>query len=336
MSRILALIGIVLLEVPAVSVALPGDDTNAGLLAFAAVHAGISLAAAVLGWWVLPSHLRVPAPQVGAFLLAVCLFVPVFGPALVALIVTATAWFRGQIVHEEVDHLSGHAGRMAEKGDQPISTVSGAMARLTATDTSSKIRVDALLKLQTIKSEGSASVMRSALLDEAEEVRLIAFGILDIKEKSVSKQIRVEHERWKAATSDLQRIFHARQLAWLYAELADQGLVEGEVLRHALEQIGHYAESVLAVNPGEGGMWLLKGRIQARAGNLDAARDAFMQALALGLPEAQCIPYLAELEFNRRRFAEVRRLLLSVQAIKDLPDVGRVVRFWSEQSREAA
>lgn len=336
MGRPLALIGIALLEVPAVSVALPADGTNAGLLAFAAVHLAISLTAAVLGWWVLPEQLRSPALQVAGFLFALCLFVPVLGPGLVACLVAVTVYFRGEIMDEVVAHLDDRDRYADEKEQKQVSTVTGAMARLTATGTSSKTRVDALLKLQTLKSLGSNSVIRNALQDEAEEVRLIAFGILDNREKSVSRQIRAEQEQLKAAMSASRRLFHTRQLAWLYAELADQGLVQGEVLRHALSQTQRFADDVIAANPDEAGMWLLKGRVLARMGKPDDARQALAHALELGLPASQGIPYLAELEFGQRRFADVRRLLLSAPSIKDLPDGEPVYRFWSGRAREAA
>ncbi len=336
MRRRVALIGTALLEVPAVSAALPVDGTNAGLLAFAVVHTGISLAAAVLGWWSLPAHLRVPAPQVGVFLFAFCLFVPVLGPGLLAGLVALAVYFRGVMVEEEVDRLDALDHYAEEKEEKQVSTVSGAVARLTAAGTSSRVRVDALLKLQIMESLGTNSAIRNALQDEAEEVRLLAFGILDNREKSVSRQIRAEHEHLKEAASPNRRLFHARQLAWLYAELADEGLVEGEVLRHALSQIRHYADEVIAANPDEAGMWLLKGRVFARTGQIEAAREAITHALELGLPAGQGIPDLAELEFGRRRFADVRRLLLSAPSIKDLPDVEAVYRFWSGRPSEAA
>ena len=336
MARILALLFMVALEVPAVSVALPADTTNAGLLAMVTIHLGLSLAAAVTGWWALPPHLRAPAPQVGGFLFALCFCVPVLGPALLAVIVAVIVYFRGEQVDEEVDRL-GELDRYAdEKEQKQVSTVTGAMARLNAANTTSKTRVDALLKLQIMESQGSTSAIRNALQDEAEEVRLIAFGILDIREKSVSRQIKSEHEELKTAMSRTSRMFHAKQLAWLYAELVDQGLAEGEVLRHALSQIEHYTSTVLAANPAEAGMWLLKGRMLARTGDIEGARKAITQALELGLPENQGIPYLAEIEFNQRRFADVRRRLLSAPSIKNLPDVEPVYRFWSGRGSEAA
>lgn len=335
MSRLAALLCMILLEVPAVSVALSANGTNAGLLALAAVHTGVSLTAAVLGWWVLPPHFRTPVPRVAAFLLALCLCVPVLGPALLAVIVAVTVYFRGEELDNEVKRLESHGGYVEEKEQKQVATVTGAMARLSATGTASKTRVDALLKLQILEDLGSTSAIRNALQDEAEEVRLIAFGILDIREKSVSRQIRAEHEHLKRATSTTNRTFHAKQLAWLYAELVDQGLVEGEVLRHALAQVEHYANTILAENPAEAGMWLLKGRVLARTGDVDAARDALTRALELGLPESQGIPSLAELEFNDRRFSEVRRLLSSAPGLGDLPDVEPVVRFWSGRSAAA-
>ena len=332
MTRYVALIGMLLLEIPAVSVALSADGSNAGLLALAAAHMGISLVAAVLGWWMLPSHLRSPVPRAAAFLLALCLCVPVLGPALLAVIVAVTVYFRGEIPEHEITRLASHGGYLEEREPTPVSTVTGIRAKLSATDTASKTRVEALLKLRILEDFENTSAIRNALLDEAEEVRLIAFGILDIREKSVMRQIRAEQEHLTRATSTTTRTFHAKQLAWLYAELVDQGLAEGEVLRHALAQVERHAGAILAENPAEAGMWLLRGRVSARMGQVDAARDAFRRALDLGLPKSQGIPSLAELEFNERRFSEVRRLLMSAPGLKDLPDVESVVRFWSGRS----
>lgn len=336
MARLLTLIAMGLLEIPAVTVAAGSDGTNAGLLAAGAVHAGISLAASVMGWWALPAHLRSPAPQVGGFLFAQCFFVPVIGPALLAVTVAVTVYFRGVEVKEEIDRLEVLQGEEIQKGDKQVSTVTGAMARLTATGTASKTRADALLKLQLTESLGISSAIRNALQDEAEEVRLIAFGILDLREKSVIRQIKAEHERLNTAESDQRRLFHMKQLAWLYAELVDQGLVEGEVLRHALAEIERYTGQVIAENPEEAGMWLLKGRMLAKTGKVENARRAIIEALDLGLPVSQGIPYLAEIEFGLRRYHEVRRLLLLTPAIKDLPDVEPVYRFWAGRTEEAA
>ncbi|SNU85496.1 polysaccharide transport system component protein [Pandoraea sputorum] len=200
-------------------------------------------------------------------------------------------------------------------------------------------RVAALISVQALPSRVSSEIARDLLADPVEEVRLLAYGILDGMEKRIMQQIFVMRDRHEAAEDDDERAHACVCLAQLYWELIYQNLVRGEVLRFTLERVEKFARDALEQHEDDASMWYLLGRCALMRENPDVAEMHLRQAQFHSFPTERLLPWLAEAAFQRRRYDRVSLLLgglgagvtgaKSVSNVTASPVVQPAVRFWT-------
>jgi polysaccharide biosynthesis protein PelE len=172
-------------------------------------------------------------------------------------------------------------------------------------------RMTALLAMQALPARTVSPVLQEMLADPLDDIRLLAYGSLENKEKALTQKILAERAR-RAASAALPASERARidkALAELYSELVYQQLVTGDVHDHAIEQADYFAISALTLTPYDAALWRLRGRLALARRDLDAADALLGRAIACGFPRERLLPYLAESAYWRRDFAGVRRLL---------------------------
>jgi hypothetical protein len=185
------------------------------------------------------------------------------------------------------------------------------------------IRVGALLALSRVPGRIATPLLRSMLPSGTEDVRLLAYGLLDAQEKRLNQSI---HEALRRhAEGGAERVAAARRLAELYWELVYHGLAVGDVRRHALERCLTYAEEALAA-ASHPEMALYRARALHALGRIDEAEAAY--AGLSGLPESRVLPYLAELAYDRRDYARCRALLAQIDEGTALLRLSAVLRYW--------
>ncbi|WP_431819964.1 lipopolysaccharide N-acetylglucosaminyl transferase [Burkholderia sp. F1] len=176
-------------------------------------------------------------------------------------------------------------------------------------------RVTALVAMQTMPVRAASPILHALLNDPADDVRLLAYGMLDKSEKRVTQQIAVERARLARRLSDDERYRVDKTLAELYCELVYARLVEGDVYRNALEQGDAHAACALRHQPLDGALWRLRGRLAFETGRLDDADAMLKKAIDCGFPRMRVLPYLAEIAYLRRDYAAVRRCLDDLPAV---------------------
>ncbi len=189
-------------------------------------------------------------------------------------------------------------------------------------------RLRALVGLQNAPARFSSPLLRDLLSASSEDLRLLAYGMLETREKRLNTEIHTWRLAWQNATSEAARRAAARRLSALYWETIYQELAQGDLRRHAAEESLRFLEASL--EEADASLHLRHGRLLHELGRNEAAEAAYRRAIELGLPAPRVNPYLAELAFLRRDFTEVRRLLMS---LRDYPDQRRlepVLRFWSQ------
>lgn len=200
-------------------------------------------------------------------------------------------------------------------------------------------RVAALISVQALPSRVTSEIARDLLADPVEEVRLLAYGILDGMEKRIMQQIFVMRDRHEAAEDDDERAHACVCLAQLYWELIYQNLVRGEVLRFTLERVEKFARDALEQHEDDASMWYLLGRCALMRENPDVAEMHLRQAQFHSFPTERLLPWLAEAAFQRRRYDRVSLLLgglgagvtgaKGVSNVTASPVVQPAVRFWT-------
>ncbi|TVO64986.1 hypothetical protein [Denitromonas ohlonensis] len=190
-------------------------------------------------------------------------------------------------------------------------------------------RLKALVALQHVPGRVASPLLRDLLGDDSEDLRLLAYGMLDRKEKTLNAQIQAERQRLASARSAITLALAHTRLAGLYWELIYQQLAQGDLRTHAAESGLHHAREALALRPNGAGLYLRCGQCLLALGNTTEAEVAFEAARAAGLPDHRVLPHLAELAFLRRDFAAVRRLLAPLASWRGMMGVQKVAQFWS-------
>lgn len=184
---------------------------------------------------------------------------------------------------------------------------SGAVRSRLAVNVPDDIRMQSLLTLQAAPQRVANPILEDLLGDATDDVRLVAFGMLDAKETQLFTHIKRERNALLEDLSLDQRYACLAHLAELHWELVYAGLAQGELLRHVLNQALKYLDAALALDlPPSCGLVFLKGRILLARHDSDGAEVHIKHAMALGQPLISVLPYLAEIAFNKRDFASLR------------------------------
>ena len=192
-------------------------------------------------------------------------------------------------------------------------------------------RLRALVALQNVSGRVASPLLRDVLTDPSEDIRLLAYGMLDNKEKLLNHSIHSETKHFNSAVAgSVEQAEAAKRLADLYWELVYQELAQGDLRLHALQQSLHYTQISLLQTPVDAGLHLRHGRLLQSLGQAHAARAAYDQALALGLPKTRIVPYLAEVAYDLGDFNTVRALMNELGDWQSLPRLRPVIRYWSQ------
>lgn len=298
--------------------------SGSSLLAFLAVDALVSAAAALLLVRLLPREQR-GAP---AFLLFLALgfFVPLAGFAGMLAVALAARRAAREPHHPFALHaapvydpLRGEARAPRSKG--------GVRLQLANVSVPIDARLRALLAVQSMPARAANPLIREMLADPSEDLRLIAYGILDGREKAINALIHAARERVGAAQG-AERLLLEKRLAQLYAELVYQGLVHGELRQHAVAESAVHLAQALMLDPGDPALNALLGQLALGDGEPEVAHRALQRALELGFPESRVLPYLAEIAFRTRRFDEVRATARRLALLPNTQRLEQVIEYW--------
>jgi hypothetical protein len=189
-------------------------------------------------------------------------------------------------------------------------------------------RVRAVMATRQLSSKLAIPILRVALRDPVDDVRLLAYALLDSKERTIYSDIKGVSARLASEAKAGHGALH-RRLAQEYWELVYLGLAQGEVLTHVITKGLEHAGVAAEALTDDAGLRLLQGRLLLAAGKLEEAQETFQRAQALGLPRERVLPYMAELAFDARRFSEVQVLLreVSTEAKSRMP-LAPLIDYW--------
>lgn len=199
-------------------------------------------------------------------------------------------------------------------------------------------RIGAMVALQYVPGRVSSPLLREVLSDPSEDIRLLAYGMLDSQEKRINRAIDEELKAYAAAQQSEGHdspgpamLEAAQRLSDLYWELVYQDLAQGDLRNYAIAESRRYCELVLSRQPDHAPLNLRLGRLLHQSGQGSAAEAKYQRAQALGLPATRVLPYQAELCFERRDFAGTHRLMQELAQWGALPRLRPVINYWTER-----
>jgi len=317
------------LEASAWGSLLLGSSSDHTLLLFLLAHAGASALIALAAQALLPARLATPRLPVFLFLFGTGFVVPVLGFAAVAggvffLRTLAPRSRQDSFGAIELPEIDVHQG--TGKGFRQA----GMRAFLANTRAPVASRLRALVALQNVSGRVASPLLRNVLADPSDDIRLLAYGMLDKKEKLLNEAIHQQAGRLRRATEgSAEHLDAARKLAELYWELVYQELTQGDLRAHALQQSLTYTTLALARAPDDAALHLRHGRLLQSLGQPHAARAAYHRALELGMPKIRIVPYLAEAAYDLSDYAGVSALMQELADWQSLPRLRPVIAYWN-------
>jgi len=188
-------------------------------------------------------------------------------------------------------------------------------------------RLKALLATRQMAGPEPVDLLRSALKDPADDVRLLAYSMLEQREKSLVSEASELQAQLKNKTSDKHQERAMRRLGQIWWEMVYLGLAQGGLRQYYLEQ----AREVLVTLVGKFDRhqdWRLLGRIELEMDNPVQAGEAFEVALENGCSPESVYPYLAEVAFLARDFSRVRYLLARCPQGRSHPSLVPLFDSW--------
>lgn len=164
-------------------------------------------------------------------------------------------------------------------------------------------RLTAIFATRRMPGKEAIPILKLALRDPADDVRLLAYSMLDQKESRINQRIEAALGRLAGATPARRGALHGTLARW-YWELAYLGLAQGSVLEHILEQAREHTDQALRGAP-SADLHLLAGRIALEQGRLEDAGRALQAAEEAGIDSAQLAPFRAEVAFFQRRYRDI-------------------------------
>jgi hypothetical protein len=193
-------------------------------------------------------------------------------------------------------------------------------------------RVAALMAIAGSTTPATGPLLREMLADPVDDLRLLAYGLLDRREKAISERLIRERALLADITDPIEQRATAARVAQLFWELVYQDLVQGDMANYALEQARRHA--LLAVEGrGAGAVtasaWLLLAKINLHQRETRGVEQALGAAQSLGLPRRTIVPYLAELRFLEGRYAEIPALMYDLPPQQSSGTLAAVQQYWA-------
>lgn len=333
MSQLKLTIFALLVEISAaLQLLASGSHSDLLLVSFLITHMIASAALATLALLVMPPAFSSPRRASWLFIFCLSTCIPVLGLVGVLLALTGlpllpAANERFHFRSVRLPELDPHDHKAAESFRQ-----AGLRQFLRNDRAPVDQRLRALVGLQNAPARFASPLLRDLLAASSEDLRLLAYGMLETREKHLNAEIHNWRVTLQAATAkgdDSARRAASRRLSALYWEMIYQELVQGDLRRHAAMESLRFLEASLDEAEAGASLHLRHGRLLQEIGRDEAAAQAYRAAITKGLPAPRVQPYLAELAFARRDFSEVRRLLASLHDYPDQRRLAPIVKFWS-------
>lgn len=278
-------------------------------LAFLVVHGGASALFGAGFPHVLPVRYRGAPVATGIFAFAVAGLFPLLGVCGLLGLLVPTLRHQGRsansdsVVHTPIVPLPARPGVLSE----PVRAASeGQLAGVLEHSTDARQRLAALTATLSLQDGQAAPLLRLALKDHDDDVRLLAYALLDRKERAIEARLREQQRQLDHADETARFALH-KAIANDYWELAR--LNSGSAAEYLCRRAHEHARTALRLRDMDGGLHFLLGRILLEQMQLDEARAAFELAEGCGIDERSTAAYLAEIAFRQLRLTEAAQRL---------------------------
>ncbi len=204
----------------------------------------------------------------------------------------------------------------------------GAIKRLIDPSVPSDSAVLALLALDQHNTPSDTKVLQQTLGHQNDYLRLLAFSMLERREKRILELIHTLHESLEDNPDPGQLGRFHKELAYLHWELLYQVLSQEDLQQFHLEQASFHLQLALELLPEDTGLWILQARMALRAKAFDVADNALQHALYFHAPPSRIAPYAAEYAYIERHFEQIPYFFREAPTLAWQPALKPVYKLW--------
>jgi hypothetical protein len=256
-----------------------------------------------------PTGLAASPRDAAVLAFCVAFFLPVAGMVGLLALITPTLYLQTRLApvpvwgHPVTPSLSGSGIADAPHGPGDARNLDAMLRDAPDPQT----RMDALMGTLKLADAQAAVLLRRALKDRDDEVRLLAYALLDRKEKAI--EARIHSNRLALQTlADGAGFAQHRALAYDFWELSLLGTAQVGAPSPLTTYVCEHARAALHLEPQDAGLHLLLGRALLRERELEGAAQALLRAVRCGMAPAKARPYLAEIAYLQQHYAQVKHL----------------------------
>lgn len=192
-------------------------------------------------------------------------------------------------------------------------------------------RLQAVYATLKLKDLEAVPLLHKALKDPIDDIRLLAYALLDRKENHLSKRILKNKQALEKHDYSNNKILILR-IVNDYWELVRLGLIQGEAQNHVLNMAKKYAELGLQYYPQDVGFNFLYAQILLKLKYYQQAYEQFKKSEELGMDRNNLLIYYAEIAFHNHQHQEVKRLLQAIEFPTTYPKLSAITQFWQKAS----
>lgn len=207
--------------------------------------------------------------------------------------------------------------------------IGGNIRAIIESSTEENERIRGVLATRQMEDVDAIPILKIAMLDPFDEVRLLAYSMLNSKEKKISGIIQKNMYLLKnTAFSKEEEASRHHYIAEAYWELAYLGLEQGHARIHILEVAKQHTIKALSIFKTDIELYFLMGKIALQLGQYREAAENLQLAAQYGMPEERLAPYNAELAFNERRMGDVSQYIKKIKNSTDKNILSAMVNQW--------
>lgn len=299
---------------------------------FLLLHLLASFSIAIAVWPWIPDRYRRPRTGTFAFLVVFSMFAPGLGACGIVAYVLAARLSGVRAEYRPLYcslRLADYGGGAATP--PPDYGAGGFRSRLFGKGVADHARMATILLVQALPGRLANRLWRSLLSDRLDDMRLMAYQTLDMREKGLNRSICERDQRLARERDPAVQALLIRQLVELNWEMLYDDLAQGAVADFIGVRLGALLRRGLEADPENPDLWLLQGRLALWSADLSAAEHAFVRSLEQGMPRSRVVPYMAELAFERGEWKRARQLMRSIRPHRLTASFSPQAAMWQDR-----
>jgi hypothetical protein len=171
-------------------------------------------------------------------------------------------------------------------------------------------KIKVLSALSEVNTPESITLIKQALSDESDEVRLYSFSLIDHYEKELNKKIHTTLGEVNGAKNVSQKIQGYKKLAFLYWDMLYYELADENLKHYFMDKIQSIIREGLDLAPDDDELMMLQGKIYLFNGDIKSAELLMHKVLdQSGVYTKAICSYLAEIAFINQEYSKIPLLI---------------------------